>query len=30
VKHGYLNGVGPVNFVNKILAIFEHYKTASK
>ena len=30
VKHGYLNGVGPVNFVNKILAIFEHYKLASK
>jgi membrane-bound lytic murein transglycosylase F len=29
VKHGYINGVGPVNFVNKILAIFEHYKTAS-
>jgi len=30
VKHGYLNGVGPVNFVNKILAIFEHYKLAAK
>ena len=30
VKHGYLNGVGPVNFVNKILAIFEHYKSGSK
>jgi membrane-bound lytic murein transglycosylase F len=30
VKHGYINGVGPVNFVNKILAIFEHYKTLSK
>ncbi|MDP5075486.1 MAG: transglycosylase SLT domain-containing protein, partial [Flavobacteriales bacterium] len=30
VKHGYLNGVGPVNFVNKILAIFEYYKTGSK
>lgn len=30
VRHGYLNGVGPVNFVNKILAIFEHYKSGSK
>ncbi len=30
VRHGYINGVGPVNFVNKILAIFEHYKSASK
>jgi len=30
VKHGYLNGVGPVNFVNKILAIFEHYKLSAK
>jgi membrane-bound lytic murein transglycosylase F len=30
VKHGYLNGVGPVNFVNKILAIFEHYKLSTK
>lgn len=30
VRHGYINGVGPVNFVNKILAIFEHYKTTAK
>ncbi len=30
VRHGYINGVGPVNFVNKILAIFEHYKSSSK
>ena len=30
VRHGYINGVGPVNFVNKILAIFEHYKSGLK
>jgi membrane-bound lytic murein transglycosylase F len=30
VRHGYINGVGPVNFVNKILAIFEHYKSGVK
>lgn len=30
VKHGYLNGAGPINFVNKILSVFHHYQAHVK
>ena len=30
VRNGYLNGAGPVNFANKVIAIFTHYKANGK
>jgi membrane-bound lytic murein transglycosylase F len=30
VRNGYLNGAGPVNFANKIIAIYSHYKANGK